>query len=50
MAQTGLARTLFVRLLIVGLLGLAILVLLVRQGLVAVPDEMNPFSSAQRPG
>jgi hypothetical protein len=43
MAQTGLARTLFVRLLIVGLLGLAILVLLVRQGLVAVPDEMNPF-------
>lgn len=43
MAQTGLARTLFVRLLIVGLLGLAILVLLVRQGLVTVPDEMDPF-------
>jgi hypothetical protein len=44
MAQTGLARTLFARLLIASLLGLAMLALLVRQGIVAVPDELNPFA------
>lgn len=36
-------RTLFIRLLIAGLLGLAALVLLVRQGLITVPDGLNPF-------
>ena len=39
----SLARTLFIRLLIAGLLGLAALALLVRQGLIAIPDGQNPF-------
>ncbi len=39
----SLARTLSIRLLIAGLLGLAALALLVRQGLIVIPDGLNPF-------
>ena len=39
----SLFRVLFIRLLIAGVLGLAALALLVQQGLITVPDGLNPF-------
>jgi hypothetical protein len=43
MAQTSLARTLFIRLVIAGLLGLAVSAGLMQQGLITVPERLNPL-------